>query len=539
MKANAKTKYLFVTGGVFSSLGKGLCAASIGALLTHLGLKVACLKIDPYLNIDCGTMSPYQHGEVFVTSDGTETDLDLGHYERFLGAELTSDSSITSGKIYNRVISAERKGKYLGKTIQVIPHVTDEIKNTLYELGHKTDADIIIVEVGGTIGDIESLPFMEAIRQMRSELNGRSLLLHMVPLIELKISGEKKTKPLQQSIKELNSLGLNADLLFVRSSEVLDPKTRAKIMSTCYISNENIFSGPDLKNIYLLPQRLYHQKLHEQIAKKLDLKFKTKKPKQRWTNFVRLVNKAHDQRVKIAIVGKYTELIDAYISLYESLKITAIHEQVDLDLVWVNSSKEKQEDILRKISKVDGIIVPGGFDKRGINGKLTAIKYAREKQVPFLGICLGMQLACIEFARNVIGLKDADSTEFNKKTKNNVIDLIVKDRNVDMGGTLRLGSYQCSLKPQTLAQSLYQANSVRRRHRHRYEFNNDYKELFEKHNFVFSGSDAQTGLQEIIELPNHPYFIAAQYHPEFNTTLYKPEELFSGLVRAIKSLKAK
>ena len=310
-------------------------------------------------------------------------------------------------------------------------------------------------------------------------------------------------------------------------------------MSTCYISNENIFSGPDLKNIYLLPQRLYHQKLHEQIAKKLDLKFKTKKPKQRWTNFVRLVNKAHDQRVKIAIVGKYTELIDAYISLYESLKITAIHEQVDLDLVWVNSSKEKQEDILRKISKVDGIIVPGGFDKRGINGKLTAIKYAREKQVPFLGICLGMQLACIEFARNVIGLKDADSTEFNKKTKNNVIDLIVKDRNVDMGGTLRLGSYQCSLKPQTLAQSLYQANSVRRRHRHRYEFNNDYKELFEKHNFVFSGSDAQTGLQEIIELPNHPYFIAAQYHPEFNTTLYKPEELFSGLVRAIKSLKAK
>lgn len=539
MKANAKTKYLFVTGGVFSSLGKGLCAASIGALLTHLGLKVACLKIDPYLNIDCGTMSPYQHGEVFVTSDGTETDLDLGHYERFLGAELTSDSSITSGKIYNRVISAERKGKYLGKTIQVIPHVTDEIKNTLYELGHKTDADIIIVEVGGTIGDIESLPFMEAIRQMRSELNGRSLLLHMVPLIELKISGEKKTKPLQQSIKELNSLGLNADLLFVRSSEVLDPKTRAKIMSTCYISNENIFSGPDLKNIYLLPQRLYHQKLHEQIAKKLDLKFKTKKPKQRWTNFVRLVNKAHDQRVKIAIVGKYTELIDAYISLYESLKITAIHEQVDLDLVWVNSSKEKQEDILRKISKVDGIIVPGGFDKRGINGKLTAIKYAREKQVPFLGICLGMQLACIEFARNVIGLKDADSTEFNKKTKNNVIDLIVKDRNVDMGGTLRLGSYQCSLKPQTLAQSLYQANSVRRRHRHRYEFNNDYKELFEKHNFVFSGSDAQTGLQEIIELPDHPYFIAAQYHPEFNTTLYKPEELFSGLVRAIKSLKAK
>lgn len=532
MKWNQHTKYLFVTGGVLSSLGKGLSSASIGCILSQLGINVQAMKLDPYLNVDPGTMSPYQHGEVFVTSDGGETDLDLGHYERFLNKELSKSSSITSGRIYNEVIQNERQGRYLGKTIQVIPHVTDEIKKHIFKLGHETNADLILVEIGGTIGDIESIPFIESVRQISYELpKDCTIFLHTVPVIEIKTTGEAKTKPLQHSTKELRNLGIVPDLLLVRSEKPLQKQIKQKIAATCYIEEKNIFSCVDLSNIYLLPEFLFKQDIHKQIAKILNLKFKKTSLKPEWTNFTKLIKAKKNKVVKIAIVGKYVELKDAYMSLYESLKIASYYQKVKLEIIWIDSSRKNQNKIIEELKEVDGLIVPGGFGFRGINGKLAAIKYARENNLPFLGICLGMQLACIEFAKNDLKLENPNSTEFDSKTKNNIIDIIIKDK-VDIGGTLRLGNYECELKPGSLAAKLYKKNSVVRRHRHRYEFNNKYIEQFEKNNFIFSGYYKKDNLQEIIEIKNHPYFIACQYHPEFNSNPYKPEELFMGLIKA-------
>ncbi len=532
-KANG-TKYVFVTGGVYSSLGKGLTAASIGSLLKQFGLKVSSLKLDPYLNVDPGTMSPYQHGEVYVTKDGTETDLDLGHYERFLGAELTALSSITAGKIYNRVITAERRGEYAGKTIQVIPHVTDQIKQAIYQLGGQAGTDVVIVEIGGTIGDIESVPFIEAIRQMKHELpDASTAFLHVVPLIEIPVSKETKTKPLQHSVNQLRAHGIEPDLLLVRSPRPLEPEIKAKIAATTYVRHERIFSCVDLKDIHLLPEYLHKQKIHEALEEKLRLAYRSTKLSAPYRRLVAAVKGADGfGAVAIGIVGKYTQLKDAYISLYESLNIAAYYERINLRLEWIDAARPAAS-ITDALRKVDGLIIPGGFDTRGIPGKLAAIKHARESGLPFLGICLGMQLACIEFARNVLGLKGADSTEFDKDAKHPILDLIDK-REVGLGGSLRLGSYECAIKPGTLAARIYGARKISRRHRHRYEVNNAYVKRFERAGFVFSGRNPQNDLQEIIELKDHPFFIGVQYHPEFSTTLYDPEILFASLLRAAK-----
>lgn len=532
---NKHTKYLFISGGVYSSLGKGLSVSSIGCLLKQFGLKVTCMKLDPYLNVDPGTMSPYQHGEVYVTKDGAETDLDLGHYERFLDIELEHNSSVTAGKIYKEIISGERQGKYSGKTIQVIPHVTDKIKKLIYQFSNITNADVIIVEIGGTVGDIESIPFIEAVRQIRYELPSNStIFLHMVPLIEISTTKEIKTKPLQHSIKELRSLGIEPDILLIRSKNKINEYLRNKISSSCYINKLDIFSCVDLNSIYLLPEYLFNEKIHNRIAKKLKLNFKFNSLKPKLNEFLSLIKNNHKltTNLKIAIVGKYIELKDAYLSIIESLKITSYYEKVALEIIWIDSSQNSKK-IVNELKNVQGIIVPGGFDTRGVEGKLIAINYARVNKIPFLGICLGMQLACIEFARNELNLIDANSTEFNPKTKNNIIDLIVKDK-VDLGGTLRLGNYQCSIISNSLALKIYKKSSILRRHRHRYEFNNKFKSLFEKKGFIFSGINFKNNLQEIIELKNHPYFIATQYHPEFNSTLYNPEPLFVGLINNAK-----
>ncbi|WP_036499452.1 CTP synthase [[Mycoplasma] testudinis] len=535
MQWNQKTKFIFMTGGVFSSLGKGLSAASVGSILSQLGLDVRALKLDPYLNVDPGTMSPYQHGEVFVTGDGAETDLDLGHYERFLNKELSKGSSITAGKIYNQVIQNERKGKYLGKTIQVVPHVTNQIKECIYNLANETNADVILIEIGGTVGDIESLPFLEAMRQICWELpRGNTLAIHAVPVIELQTTNEVKTKPLQHSTQQLRNLGITPDFLFVRSKLPLSPEIKNKIASMCSIYIDHIFSCVDVSNVYLLPEFLYDQKVHVEIAKLMDLKFTRKQLSKEWLTFTKSIKATKKQKVKIALVGKYTELKDAYMSLYESLKIASYYQNVDLYVEWVNSSKVKPDELIKILKNMDGLVVPGGFDKRGIEGKLQAIEYARTHDLPFLGICLGMQLACVEFARNVLKLQDANSTEFDKNAKANIIDLITK-RKVDVGGTLRLGNYHCSIKPNTLASRLYESKSVTRRHRHRYEFNNDYIKAFEKAGFVFSGTFVKNDLQEIIEIPKHSFFIGCQYHPEFNSTPYTPEPLFMGLIESAKA----
>ena len=534
MELNRKTKFIFVTGGVFSSLGKGLSAASVGSILTQLGLNVSAIKLDPYLNVDPGTMSPYQHGEVFVTKDGAETDLDLGHYERLLNKELTRGSSITAGTIYNRVIQNERQGKYLGKTIQVVPHVTDEIKKSVYCLANEINADVILIEIGGTVGDIESLPFIEAMRQIRWELpQENTLVIHTVPVIELQTTNEMKTKPLQHSTHHLRNLGITPDFLFVRSKSSLPIEIKTKIAAMCSIRIEHIFSCIDVSNLYLLPEHLYEQKVHEEISKILNLKYQTCHLSEKWLSFTNSIVAKKTSLIKIALVGKYTEFKDAYMSLHESLKIASYHQNVDLHIEWINSVKINKKEMIEILKTVDGLVIPGGFDKRGIDGKLMAIKYARENNLPFLGICLGMQLACIEFARNVLKLESANSTEFDKTTPDNIFDLITKTK-VDVGGSLRLGNYSCSIKPNTLAAKLYQSDKVIRRHRHRYEFNNTYLKKFEQAGFQFSGFYSEKNLQEIIEIPNHPFFIACQYHPEFNSNPYCPEPLFVGLIESAK-----
>lgn len=528
------TKYIFVTGGVVSSLGKGITAASIGRLLKNRGLKVTLQKFDPYINVDPGTMSPYQHGEVFVTEDGAETDLDLGHYERFIDIQLNKYSNITTGKVYSSVISKERRGDYLGATVQVIPHITNEIKEQVTRAGEETDADIVITEIGGTVGDIESLPFLEAIRQIKSDI-GRDHVMYihctLVPFI--KAAGEIKTKPTQHSVKELRSLGIQPDVIVLRTEQAISQDMKDKIALFCDINQEAVIEMRDADTLYQVPIALQDQHVDDYICNHFGLDCKAAE----MTEWKALVDKVRNltKRVDIGLVGKYVELPDAYLSVVESLKHAGYEYDTDIKIHWINSETLDKDSIREEISHVDGIIVPGGFGDRGVDGKIEAIRYAREENVPFFGICLGMQLACVEFARNVVGLTDAHSAEFVAQTPYPIIDLLPEQKDVtDVGGTLRLGSYPCRLVEGTKTKQAYQnQEEVTERHRHRYEFNNDYREQLSEHGLIFSGTSPDGRLVETVELADHPWFVACQFHPEFKSRPTRPQALFSGFIGAV------
>lgn len=527
-------KFIFVTGGVVSGLGKGVSAASIGRLLKRRGLHVFSIKLDPYLNVDPGTMSPLQHGEVYVTKDGAETDLDLGHYERLINSSLTKESSVTSGKIYSAVIEKERRGDYLGKTIQIIPHITNEIKDRIYKaFDAKDDTDVCICEIGGTVGDIESLPFLEAIRQLRRELGyENTFFMHNTLVPYLYTSLEPKTKPTQHSVKELTGLGIQPDAILLRTVEDLDKETIQKVALFCNVDDNAVITVKDVKYVYEVPLNLQKQHLDDLIVDHLKLKCAPEADMADWAKFVHRIQHITDS-ISIALVGKYTQLHDAYISVCEALKHAGYSEKKNVEIVWIDSAKITKDNIKELLGNAKGIIVPGGFGKRGIEGMEIASRYAREHNMPYLGICLGMQIALIDFARDVLNHEDADSTEFNPKTSYNVIDYLPSQyKGINLGGTMRLGEYECKITPKTKAYSLYKKDLIRERHRHRYEFNNIYKDEFIKNGVVFSGINPQTGLCEMIELSNHPYFMACQFHPEFTSRPLEPHPLFLGLIKA-------
>lgn len=526
-------KFIFVTGGVVSSIGKGLTAASLGSLLESRGFKVTIMKFDPYLNVDPGTMSPLQHGEVFVTDDGAETDLDLGHYERFTNAVLLRANSVSAGQIYDSVITRERRGDYLGGTVQVIPHITDEIKSRAYEAAQ--GSEIAIVEIGGTVGDIEAQPFFEAIRQLRLDLGeNNTALVHVTYVPYIAVAGELKSKPTQHSVKELRQIGLQPDFLVCRSEKEIDESLKAKIGLFCSIKKEHVISAQDSKSIYEVPLKLHSEHLDELIVARLALK-KTKANVSGWQKIVKIQNNPK-ATVKIAVVGKYVDLKESYKSLHESLVHGALANQVKIDIKYVDSEKLNAKNVKSQLGDVTGILVPGGFGTRGVEGKITAIQYAREKKVPFFGICFGMQLAAIEFARNVCGLHDATSREFigeGTRGGNVVIDSMVEQRGLtDMGGTMRLGAFNCKLFPKSLAARVYKKNMIQERHRHRFEFNNKYLDLFYKNGLRATGLNPERNLVEIIENANHPWFIGVQYHPEFKSKPLDPHPLFSAFVKA-------
>lgn len=532
-KKSLKQKFIFVTGGVVSSIGKGLTAASLGALLEARGHRVTIMKFDPYLNVDPGTMSPFQHGEVYVTEDGAETDLDLGHYERFTSAVMNRSNSVSTGQIYDTVIARERRGDYLGGTVQVIPHITDEIKARIYEAAQ--GSEVILVEIGGTVGDIESQPFLEAIRQMRLDVGfENSVLLHVTYVPYIAAAGELKSKPTQHSVKELREIGLQPDFLVCRSEKVIDENLKAKIGLFCSVKPENVIAAQDSRFIYEVPLALHKEKLDELIVARLGLA--PGKPRLvGWQNLVKVLSKpAHT--VKIGVVGKYVDLKESYKSLHESLVHGGIANNARVEIIYVDSEKVTEKTVNQHLGQVDGILVPGGFGTRGVEGKITAIKYAREKRVPFFGICFGMQLSAIEFARNVCGIRDATSREFHAESKRNgnfVIDSMVEQRGiVNKGGTMRLGAYPCSLLTGTLAHKIYKSAAIMERHRHRFEFNNKYKALFEKNGMVASGICKERDLVEIVELPDHPWFIGVQFHPEFKSKPLAPHPLFVHFVKA-------
>lgn len=526
------TKYIFVSGGVVSSIGKGIVAASLGRLLKERGLNVTLQKFDPYINVDPGTMSPYQHGEVFVTDDGTETDLDLGHYERFTDSHLNQYSNLTTGKIYSEVIRKERRGDYEGGTVQVIPHITDEIKSKIISAGESTDSDIVITEIGGTVGDIESLPYWEALRQMRNDVGKENILyIHVTLLPYLKAAEELKTKPTQHSVKELRSLGIQPNILVVRTEQEIPEAIKEKLARFCDVDSNAVFESQDTSSIYRIPLLLKEQKMDDIVLQQLNMKA----PEADLTDWKELVENIDriEKTVRIAIVGKYVSLPDAYLSVVESLKHAGYHLKRQIQIEWIHSEELSPETVSERLRGMDGILVPGGFGSRGIEGMILAIQYAREQGVPFLGICLGMQVACIEFARNVVGLKEANSTEINSETPDPVISIMPdQDAEGDLGGTLRLGLYPCHLKPKTLAHELYQKDSIEERHRHRYEFNNDYRDTLAEKGLIFSGISPDGRLNEIIELKDHPFFIACQYHPEFLSRPNRPHPFFFGLIKS-------
>ncbi len=526
------TKYIFVTGGVVSSLGKGIVAASVGRVLKNRGLKATLQKFDPYLNVDPGTMSPYQHGEVFVTEDGAETDLDLGHYERFIDVNLGQYSNVTAGRVYSSIIEKERRGDYLGGTVQVIPHVTNEIKSRVLLAGESSDADVVITEIGGTTGDIESLPFLEAIRQIRSDLGRENVCyIHCTLLPYIKAAGEMKTKPTQQSVKELRGLGIQPDIIVVRNELALTDELRAKISLFCDIPKQNVIESRDVSNLYELPVNLKAQKIDDIVLKHFGLSA----PEADMTEWLALVNRVDNlkENVKIALVGKYVELHDAYISVVESLKHAGYKHNSKITIDWIQSEDVTEENVNDYLKDADGILVPGGFGDRGVEGKITAIKYARENKVPFFGICLGMQLAAVEFARNVCGLTGAHSSELDPNTPYPIINLLPDQEDVvEMGGTLRLGSYPCTLAEGSVAHKEYGEINITERHRHRYEFNNFYRERLTDKGLVLSGVSPDGRLVEIVELPEHPWFVAGQFHPEFKSRPEKAHPLFAGFIRA-------
>lgn len=527
------TKHIFVTGGVCSSLGKGITSASLGRLLKERGYKVSIKKFDPYLNYDPGTLSPYQHGEVFVTDDGAETDLDLGHYERFTDENLSKHSNVTTGKVYFEVIKNERAGDYKGKTVQVIPHVTDEIKRNILEVADEENPpDIIISEIGGTVGDIESQPYLEAIRQIKDDVGSENVVyVHVTLLTYLGKAGELKTKPTQHSIKELLSLGIQPEIIVLRSEKEFGDNLKRKVSSLCNVSKENVIANYDAGELYEVPLMLEKEGLAKVICDELDL-VDNQPDLDEWKELVTRA-KSPDGKVEIALVGKYVELHDAYLSVAEALRHSGIHFDKEVIIRWINSEDVTEENLERIFKNVDGIIVPGGFDSRGIEGKIQTIRYARENNIPFLGLCLGLQLAVIEYARNVIGLKEANSIEFDPDTPDPVISLMEEQKKVrQLGGTMRLGSYPCRLKEGSMARKLYKSENIDERHRHRYEVNNDYIDLLEDGNLLFSGSSPDGVLIEMMELKEHPYFIATQAHPEFKSRPNRAHPLFNGLIEA-------
>ena len=528
----SKTRFIFVTGGVVSSLGKGIAAASIGRLLVSRGLTVGLQKFDPYINIDPGTMSPYQHGEVFVTEDGAETDLDLGHYERFVDESLTRDSNITSGSVYYEVIRKERKGDYLGGTVQVIPHITNEIKERISRVAQDPDVDVVITEIGGTVGDIESLPFLEAIRQFRNDIGRRHVLYIHVTLIPfLSTSGELKTKPTQHSVNELRSIGIQPDIIVCRSDRAISADLKEKIALFTDVEPRAVVSCVDAAHLYEVPLRLRDEGLDGLVVDKLGLE--TRSPKlEEWTALVQRIKDAKGT-VRIGLVGKYVQLRDAYLSVIEALRHACIHHGRNLEILWIDAESLQEEELRSELESADGILVPGGFGVRGTEGKILTVRHARERKIPFFGICLGLQMAVIEFARDVLGLERANSLEFDEGTPHPVVTLMEAQRTVaDKGGTMRLGSYACKLREGTKARELYGQDLVHERHRHRFEFNNAYKAQFEGSGMVFSGVNPELGLVEMIELNNHPHFVGCQFHPEFKSKPFKPHPLFAGFVRA-------
>ncbi|MEI6369784.1 MAG: CTP synthase [Nostocales cyanobacterium ELA608] len=526
------TKFIFVTGGVVSSIGKGIVAASLGRLLKSRDYSVSILKLDPYINVDPGTMSPFQHGEVFVTQDGAETDLDLGHYERFTDTSMSRLNSVTTGLIYQSVINRERRGDYNGGTVQVIPHITNEIKGRILRVAKETNPSAVITEIGGTVGDIESLPFLEAIRQLRKEVGKRNVLyMHVTLLPWIAAAGEMKTKPTQHSVKELRSIGIQPDILVCRSDRPIPVGLKQKLSEFCDVAVECVITSPDARSIYEVPVILEREGLAEQVLNLLQMEQRQPNMSQ-WEMMVeRMYNPKYS--VEIAIVGKYVRLSDAYLSVVESLRHAAIATHSDLRLRWVNSEALETEPAENYLSGVDGIIVPGGFGSRGIDGKIAAIKYARTRQIPFLGLCLGMQCSVIEWARNVEGLSHANSAEFNPYTEDPVINLLPEQQDVvDLGGTMRLGLYPCRILPNTLAFQLYQEEVIYERHRHRYEFNNIYRNQLLDSGYLVSGTSPDGRLVEIVEYSQHPFFIACQFHPEFQSRPNAPHPLFKGFITA-------
>lgn len=529
----SSTKYIFITGGVTSSLGKGIIAASLGKLLQSRGITVTIQKFDPYLNIDPGTLNPYEHGECYVTDDGAETDLDLGHYERFLNVPTSQSNNITTGRIYNNVITKERKGEFLGKTVQVIPHITDEIKSNFYKLGQEGKYDVIITEIGGCVGDIESLPFIEAVRQARWDLGPSNFLsIHLTLIPYLKAAKELKTKPTQHSVKQLLESGIQPDILVCRTEYHLPAEVKKKLALFCNVQINNVIEAMDADSIYDVPLLMKKEKLDERVMTKLKLTSKVPLDLESWKDFLgKLKNPTQD--VTIGLIGKYVSLPDSYKSIIESFTHAGASIECQVNLKLISSEEINSDNFQAKLDELDGILVAPGFGERGFEGKIETVRYARENKVPFFGICLGMQVAVIEFARNVLGIEDANSTEMDPMTTNPVIALMEEQKKVDqMGGTMRLGSYACDLKKSSKSFAAYGKQKIHERHRHRYEFNNDYLDQIESKGMIATGKNPETGLVEIMEVKNHPWFVGVQFHPEYKSTVLNPQPLFVNFIQA-------
>ena len=536
---NQSTKYVFVTGGVASSLGKGIISASLAKLLQARGFRCTIQKLDPYINVDPGTLNPYEHGECYVTDDGAETDLDLGHYERFLNVPTSQANNVTTGRIYQSVIDKERKGEYLGKTVQIVPHITDEIKRCVQILGSKSDYDVVITEIGGTVGDIESLPYIEAVRQMKWEKPNDVIVVHLTLIPYLSAAGELKTKPTQHSVKQLLEFGVQPEILVCRTEHELTPAVRSKVARFCNVKPNAVIQSIDAETIYDVPLMMLDEKFDEVVMEKLGMTSRKKPDLKNWEKFLHQY-KNPKSKVKVALVGKYVELKDAYKSIAESFDHASAANEVKVEVDWIHSESVNANTAKELLKDADGILVAPGFGSRGIDGKLEAIRYAREEGVPFFGICLGMQCAVIEFARNVLGMQEAHSTEIKEYTPHPVISLMAEQKTItNLGGTMRLGSYPCELKSKSIAHSAYGEKMIHERHRHRFEFNNEYLEQFEAKGMVATGVNPESELVEIVEIPDHPYFIGAQFHPEYKSTVANPHPLFRSFVKAASKYSSK